>query len=85
MQAKLNLTELASIKKHCILTPMSIQLGEYVLPEHISYSAFTTYVDCGYQYYLGRLMHMPEEPSVWSVGGSAFHRATELWDLENAG
>jgi ATP-dependent helicase/DNAse subunit B len=63
---------------------MTIQIGEYDLPEHVSYSAFTTYVDCGFQYYLTRLMTVPESPSVWSVGGSAFHRATELWDLENA-
>ena len=68
----------------CYTTPTMIQLGEYKLPEHVSYSAFSTYVDCGYQYYLGRLMMVPEAPSVWSVGGSAFHRATELWDLENA-
>ena len=61
-----------------------IQLGDYELPEHVSYSAFSTYVDCGYQYYLGRLLQVPEAPSVWSVGGSAFHTATELWDLEHA-
>ena len=67
----------------CYTTPTMIQLGEYKLPEHVSYSAFSTYVDCGYQYYLGRLLMVSEEPSVWSVGGSAFHRATELWDLEN--
>jgi ATP-dependent helicase/DNAse subunit B len=59
---------------------MSIQLGEYTLPEHVSYSAITTYIDCGYQYYLGRLLQLPEEPSVWSTGGSAFHRATEEYD-----
>lgn len=64
-------------------TPMTIQLDEYVLPEHISYSAFTTFIDCGYQYYLGRLLQLPEAPSVWSVGGSSFHTATEMWDLEN--
>jgi putative RecB family exonuclease len=61
---------------------MSIQLEEYVLPEHISYSAFTTYVSCGYQYYLGRLLNKQEEPSVWSVGGTAFHLAAERFDLE---
>jgi ATP-dependent helicase/DNAse subunit B len=59
---------------------MSIQLGDYELPEHISYSAFSTYMDCGFQYYLGRLMQVPEEPSVWSVGGSAFHTACENYD-----
>ena len=63
--------------------PMAIELQGYTLPEHISYSAFTTFIDCGYQYYLGRLLSLPEEPSVWSVGGSAFHSATEAWDLEN--
>lgn len=57
-----------------------IQLEEYVLPEHVSYSSFTTYLSCGYQYYLGRLLQLPEEPSVWSAGGRAFHTATEEWD-----
>ena len=63
--------------------PMAIELGEYKLPEHISYSALTTYIDCGYLYYLGRLLEIPEKPSVWSVGGSAFHLATERYDFEN--
>jgi hypothetical protein len=62
------------------IIPMSIELEEYTLPEHISYSAFTTYVACGYQYYLGRLLNKQEEPSVWSVGGSAFHLACENYD-----
>jgi ATP-dependent helicase/DNAse subunit B len=64
-------------------TTMTVQLGKYKLPEHISYSALTTYIDCGYQYYLGRLLEIPEQPSVWSVGGSSFHTATEKWDYEN--
>jgi len=59
---------------------MSIQLEEYTLPEHISYSAITTFISCGYQYYLGRLLQKPEEPSVWSVGGSTFHLACENYD-----
>ena len=62
---------------------MTIQLEEYTLPEHISYSAFSTYLTCGHQYYLGRLLEKHEEPSVWSVGGSAFHLATEMYDREN--
>ena len=49
---------------------MSIELEEYTLPEHMSYSAFSTYLTCGYQYYLGRLLNKQESPSVWSVGGS---------------
>lgn len=60
-----------------------IKLGEYQLPEHISYSSFTTYLSCGYQYYLGRLLQVPEEPSIWSAGGRAFHLAAEVYDLEH--
>ena len=60
-----------------------IQLQGYELPSHISYSAFTTYLTCGYQYYLGRLLQMPEEPSIWSAGVRAYHSATEEWDLSN--
>jgi len=67
----------------CIIYLMSIQLEEYTLPEHISYSAFSTYLTCGYQYYLGRLLEKQEEPSVWSVGGSAFHLACETYDRDN--
>jgi hypothetical protein len=62
---------------------MPIELEEYTLPEHMSYSAFTTYLTCGYQYYLGRLLNKEEAPSVWSVGGSAFHLACENYDKEN--
>ena len=64
----------------CYTQDMGIQLDEYTLPEHVSYSAFTTYIDCGYQYYLGRLLMKEELPSVWSVGGSAFHLACENYD-----
>lgn len=60
-----------------------IKLNGYELPAHVSYSAFITYLTCGYQYYLGRLLQIPEEPSVWAAGGKAFHLATELYDLEN--
>lgn len=59
-----------------------IQLDEYTLPEHISYSALTTYLTCGYQYYLGRLLNLKEKPSVWSVGGNAFHKSAEYYDME---
>jgi ATP-dependent helicase/DNAse subunit B len=60
-----------------------VQLQGYELPAHVSYSAFTTYLTCGYQYYLSRLLKLPEEPSIWSAGGRAFHAATEEWDLAN--
>ena len=60
-----------------------IKLDTYELPEHISYSAFTTYLTCGYQYYLGRLLKLPEKESVWSAGGRAFHLACEVYDYDN--
>lgn len=72
--------KLDKIQQPCILGAMSIQLGDYELPEHVSYSAFNTYIDCGFQYYLGRLLQIPEAPSVWSVGGTAFHSACESYD-----
>lgn len=56
---------------------------KYTIPEHVSYSALTTYIDCGYLYYLGRLLEIPEQPAVWSAGGSAFHKATEEWDKQH--
>ena len=59
-----------------------IQLEDYTIPEHISYSAMSTFLLCGWQYYLGRLLGLPEEESVWSVGGSAFHKACENYDLQ---
>lgn len=64
---------------------MSVYITDnYKLPEHVSYSALTTYIDCGYLYYLGRLLEIPEQPAVWSAGGSAFHEATEAWDKMHA-
>ena len=60
-----------------------IEIDNVVLPEHVSYSAINTWLRCGWQYYLGRLKGIEEELSVWLTGGSAFHLATEEWDLEN--
>lgn len=62
---------------------MPIELGKYELPAHTSYSSYNTFLLCGYQYYLGRVLGLPEDPSVWSVGGKAFHEATEMWDMEH--
>ena len=57
-----------------------IEIGEVSIPSHVSYSAITTYLKCGYMYFLSRLKGIEEESSVWLVGGSSFHRATEEWD-----
>ena len=58
---------------------------KYSLSDHISYSQVQTYLLCGYQYYLGRVMGNKEEESVWAVGGSAYHKACEVFDLEQIG
>jgi hypothetical protein len=61
---------------------MKIEIEKHSVIEHISYSQLTTWLLCGWQYYLGRVLKLPEEESVWSVGGSAYHKACEMWDLE---
>ena len=63
---------------------MTILIDEdIVLPAHASYSAIQTYLLCGYQYFLSRIKKEQEDESVWSVGGSSFHKACELYDLGN--
>jgi ATP-dependent helicase/DNAse subunit B len=61
---------------------MAITIEEHTLPEHASYSSISTYLACGWQYYLGRVLKLQEAESVWSVGGSAFHLAAEMYDLQ---
>jgi hypothetical protein len=55
------------------------------LPKHISYSSLGTYQECGWKYNLTKLQGVPEKHAVWFTGGSAVHRATELWDLQTPG
>lgn len=50
------------------------------LPKHISYSALSTYIDCGQKYFLTRVMRAPEPPAWYFVGGSALHLASEKID-----
>ena len=52
------------------------------LPEHVSYSSFTTWLDCGYKYYLSRVKETTGASSWWLVGGSALHSASEAWDRD---
>lgn len=52
------------------------------LPAHISYSSLSTYQDCGWRYKLTKMENAPEPHAVWFTGGSAVHKATELWDKE---
>ena len=55
------------------------------LPEHISYSSFTTWQECGWKYKLTRMDEIQEKHAVWFTGGSAVHKATELWDQQTLG
>lgn len=50
------------------------------LPGHLSYSQMSTYLRCGEQYRLERLLRAPQAPAWALVGGSAVHTATEEWD-----
>ena len=54
------------------------------LPEHISYSSFSTYQECGYKYKLTKILDAPEPHAVWFTGGSAVHLATEYYDQANS-
>jgi hypothetical protein len=51
------------------------------LPKHVSYSALNTYQECGWKYNLTKIQDVPEKHAVWFTGGSAVHKATEMWDL----
>lgn len=55
------------------------------LPPHASFSSVSTYLQCQYQYYLERVVQVPEKPALYFVGGSAVHAATEAHDLGTEG
>jgi hypothetical protein len=59
---------------------MSVKINGYDLPSHISYSQLTTWLDCGWKYYLSRIVQLKEDGSWWLVGGSSVHEATEAFD-----
>lgn len=59
---------------------MGVTINGYELPLHISYSAFSTYTECGQKYYLTRVVKVSEPPAWYFVGGSAVHLASEKVD-----
>ena len=61
---------------------MAVTINGLELPEHVSYSSFTTWLDCGFKYYLSRIEQHNGTPSWWLVGGSALHTASEVWDAK---
>jgi CRISPR/Cas system-associated exonuclease Cas4 (RecB family) len=52
---------------------------EFVMPDHTSHSAISSYLRCQKAYELGKL-GFTEAPAWWLLGGSAVHKATEWWD-----
>jgi len=60
-----------------------IEIDGSELPEHVSYSAMTTWLSCGWKYYLKYAKKMAEQPAWWFYGGSAVHQATENYDQLN--
>ena len=61
---------------------MSVEIDGFKIPEHVSYSSFTTWLECGYLYFLSRIVEVPEQPAIWNLGGSAVRKATELYDRQ---
>lgn len=52
------------------------------LPAHLSVSQYSTYLSCPRQYGLERVAKVPQAPAYYFAGGSAFHFATETYDLQ---
>lgn len=50
-------------------------------PEHASYSSITSWSRCGEAWRLQKVEQVIEQPAWYSAGGSAFHSATEAYDL----
>jgi hypothetical protein len=48
---------------------------------YVSHSAMSTWLGCGWQYYLTRVQHVAEAPSYWLAGGKAVHECTEIYDI----
>lgn len=49
--------------------------------QHLSHSSRETFERCAKGWFLKYLAKAPQQPAVWSVGGSAVHEATEVYDL----
>jgi len=60
-------------------------LEEKTGKNYISHSAMSTWLNCGWSYYLSRIQKVPENPSYWLVGGKSLHECTEIYDLNPEG
>lgn len=61
---------------------MSVKIDGYELPSYVSYSGLSTWLQCGYQYFLTRMVNVDEVPAWYLIGGNAVHKATEDYDKE---
>jgi hypothetical protein len=50
------------------------------LPQHLSHSQCSSLQFCSWRYVLEKGLHVPQQPSWATVGGSGIHYATEVWD-----
>lgn len=50
------------------------------LPGYVSYSQFTTWLECGWKFYLTRVEKVEEDPAWWFAGGTGVHSASEVID-----
>ena len=49
-------------------------------PGYLSYSSFSTYSKCGWEYFLTRVLKVEEDPAIWFPAGTAVHAATDAID-----
>jgi ATP-dependent helicase/DNAse subunit B len=49
-------------------------------PGYISYSAFSTYQSCNWEYFLTRVLKVDQLPAIWFPAGTAVHAATDAID-----
>ena len=61
---------------------MSVKIDGYELPSYVSYSGLSTWLQCGYQYFLTRMVDVDEVPAWYLIGGNAVHKATEDYDKQ---
>lgn len=57
-----------------------VKVNGYELPVHISHSQMTTWLSCGWKYYLTKLAGVKENSAWYLIGGSTVHEATEAYD-----
>ena len=58
----------------------AIMSSEAKMPGYLSHSQFTTYLDCGWRYYLEKILKIEEEPAYYFAGGTAVHSAADAVD-----